>query len=42
MDYELIFWIVACVAGCIAFGVLWLLGKREAENYVGWIARGEW
>lgn len=42
MDYELIFWIAACIASCIAFGVMWFLAKRESENYIGWIERGEW
>ena len=37
MDYELIFWIVAGIAGVIAFGVLWLKAKRESENYVEWV-----
>lgn len=37
MDYELIFWLVAGVASLIACGILHLLAKREAENYVEWV-----
>jgi hypothetical protein len=39
MDYELIFWVVAAIAGVIGFGILWILAKKDAENYVdleGW------
>lgn len=42
MDYELIFWIVAAIAGLVAFGVLHLIGKRESRNYIEWIAEGDW
>lgn len=38
MDYELIFWIVAAIAGLVAFGVLHLIGKRDSQNYIEWIA----
>ena len=31
---ELTFWIVAAVVAMIAFGVLWHLAKKDAENYV--------
>lgn len=41
-DAELIFWIVSAIMGVILFGVLWFLGKRESENYIDWIAEGEW
>ena len=34
MDYELIFWAATAIAGAIGFGVLWFMGKKEAENYV--------
>lgn len=37
MDYELIFWVVAGIAGCIAFGVLQLIAKKEQENYADWV-----
>lgn len=37
MDAEMIFWAVALVAGLIAFGVLWCLGKKEQENYIDWV-----
>lgn len=39
MDYELIFWIVTTAASIVGFGALWLLAKKDAENYVdmeGW------
>ena len=36
-DAELIFWIVAAIAGLIAFGVLRFMAKRESENYIDWI-----
>lgn len=39
MDYELIFWVVAAIASVIGFGILWILAKKDAENYVdleGW------
>ena len=36
-DFELCFWIVATIAGLITFGVLWVLAKRDAENYVDWV-----
>lgn len=42
MDAELIFWIVAAIAGLIAFGVLYIKAKRESANYVEWIAEGDW
>ena len=42
MDYELTFWIIAAIAGIIAFAVLSVMAKREAQNYVEWIERGEW
>lgn len=38
MDYELIFWIVAGIAGAIATVVMYLKAKRESENYVEWVA----
>lgn len=34
MDYELIFWIVAGIAGCIAFGVLRFLANKYSASYV--------
>lgn len=42
MDYELIFWIVACIAGLITFGVLWIMAKKDSANYVDWVADGDW
>lgn len=42
MDYELIFWIAAAIAGCIAFGVLWFMANKHSANYVEWIAEGDW
>ena len=36
-DFELYFWIVAAIAGLVTFGVLWVLAKRDAENYVDWV-----
>ena len=39
MDYELIFSVATTIAGVIGFGILWLLAKKDAENYVdmeGW------
>jgi hypothetical protein len=39
MDAEVIFWAVSCIAGWIGFGILWLMAKRDAVNYVdmeGW------
>lgn len=39
MDYELIFWVAAGIVSTIGFGILWLLAKKDAENYVdveGW------
>lgn len=38
MDYELIFWIVAAVAGAIGFTLL--MAKANREQYVEWIAEG--
>jgi hypothetical protein len=38
MDYELIFWIVSCIAGVAAFGLL--TARANEELYVDWIA--EW
>ena len=38
MDKELIFWIVAAIASIVAFGVLYLIGKRESEKYIEWVA----
>ena len=38
MDSELIFWIVATVVGCFAFGVLWHFAKKDSANYIEWIA----
>lgn len=37
-DFELCFWIVAGIAAVITFGILWLLAKKNSENYVDWIA----
>ncbi len=34
MDCELIFWVSAAIACMISFGILWLLAKKDAENYV--------
>lgn len=42
MDAELIFWIVAGIASVVAFGLLYIKAKRESENYVEWIADGDW
>ena len=42
MDAELIFWIVSAVVALIGFGVLWHIAKKNAENYVDWIADGDW
>lgn len=39
MDAEVIFWVVSCIVGWIGFGILWLVAKRDAVNYVdveGW------
>lgn len=35
MDYELIFWIVAAVAGAIGFALL--MAKANRELYVEWV-----
>ena len=37
-DFELYFWIAAGIAGVITFVILWLLAKKNSENYVDWIA----
>lgn len=37
MDYELIFWIVAAIAGIIGFGALW--HKANRELYVEWVEK---
>lgn len=37
MDYELIFWVAVAIASVIGFGVLWLLAKKDGENYVDWV-----
>ena len=42
MEKELIFWIVAGIASIVAFGVLYIKAKRESENYIEWIADGDW
>lgn len=34
MDNELVFWIVAGIAGLITYGVLMALARKEARNYV--------
>lgn len=36
MDSELIFWIVATIAGIIGFGAL--MAKANRELYVEWVA----
>lgn len=39
MDFELIFWVVAGIAGLISAGILYFLAKKNAETYVdmeGW------
>lgn len=41
-DAELIFWIVFGAVSLITFGILWHLAKKDAENYVDWIADGDW
>ena len=41
-DAELIFWIVAAIASMVAFGVLCFLAKRDSENYIEWVAAGDW
>lgn len=41
-DAELIFWIVAAIAGVIAFGVLRFMANKYSANYVEWIAEGDW
>lgn len=42
MDYELIFWAAFAIIGWIGFGILWFLAKKDAENYVDWIADGDY
>lgn len=37
MDFELIFWVVAGIAGLISIGVLWALAKKNSMNYVEWV-----
>lgn len=37
MDFELIFWVVAGIAGLISIGVLWALVKKNSMNYVEWV-----
>lgn len=39
---ELTFWIIAAAVAWIGYGILHLLAKRDARNYVEWIAEGDW
>lgn len=41
-DAELVFWIVAGIAGCIAFAVLRFFANKYAANYVEWIGGRDW
>ena len=41
-DAELIFWGVAAIASLVAFGVWCFLAKLDSENYIEWIAEGDW
>lgn len=42
MDIELIFWIAVGIASLISVAILYLLAKKNSENYVDWIAEGKW
>ena len=33
-DVQLIVWGVICAAIAIGFGILWIIAKKDAENYV--------